>query len=87
MTPTVEQFRVAAIANLAIWAQITDTAIGRRGPGVAAAGVAMILAQQAGRIENLPPLLQAPVRLLTLPGSLAIAEGKACCKACAKGEK
>ena len=87
MSPTAEQFRIAAITNLFVWSQISETAIGRRGPGAALAGAAMVLASQVGSVERLPPLLRAPVQLLTLPGSLAVREQTACCNSCAAGKK
>ena len=84
--PAFADLRIAALANLAVWSQVSEGVAGSRVPGFVAAVGAMVAAQQAGCIDNLPPLLQWPVRVLTLPGSIAVAESAACCEPC-KAEK
>ena len=82
--PTLEQMRVAALANIGVWSQVSEAATGRRLPGVIVSSCAMFVAHRQG-MENLPPILKECVMLLCLPGSVVIAEDtqKACCEPCA----
>jgi hypothetical protein len=81
--PNMGELRIAALANLALWSQVSESVSGSRAPGFVLAAGAMVAAQQAGCIDNLPKALQLPVRVLTLPGSIAVAESQACCEPCA----
>jgi hypothetical protein len=87
--PNLEQMRVAAMANMGVWSQVSEFAIGRRMPGVVISSCAMYLAHRRG-IDNLPPLMKECVMLLCLPGSVVIAEdtkSEACCAPCASGKE
>ena len=86
--PTLDQMRVAAIANLGLWSQVSEAATGRRMPGVVISTCAMYLAHRRG-VDTLPPVLKECVMLLCLPGSVVIAEKtkktQPCCAPCAAG--
>lgn len=87
-SPTFEQMRVAALANVGVWSQVSEAATGRRMPGVVLSGAAMYLAHRNG-VAGLPPIVRECVLLLCLPGSVVTAEQQAksaCCEACSKGK-
>lgn len=83
--PTLEQMRVAALANIGVWSQVSEAATGRRIPGVVISSAAMYLAHRNG-VANLPPIVRECVLLLCLPGSVVTAEnvtkGNPCCAPC-----
>jgi hypothetical protein len=89
-TPKLEQMRVAALANIGVWSQVSEITTGRRAPGVLISTGAMYIAHRRG-IENLPPLVKECVMLLCLPGSVVIAEQisnpEPCCAPCATGKE
>ena len=88
-SPPQEHVELAALANLGAWGQVSSWTFGRAWPGVGAALVAMIAAQRAGSIEALPPSARGLVRVLTWPGSVAVAEAskpsEPWCSGCAEG--